>query len=111
MKLAISGKGGSGKTTIAGTLARIYAREGHHVVAIDGDPNPNLAVTLGIPAEMRAEIRPLPRDLMVEKTDAGGKKTQVLGTPPETVAAQYGVIAPDDVVMLLGSRVDHPGRG
>ncbi len=111
MKLAISGKGGSGKTTIAGTLARIYARQGHRVVAIDGDPNPNLAVTLGIPAAARAEIQPLPRDLMVERSDPGGKSVQVLGVPVDAVTAQYGAQSPDGVVMLLGSRVDHPGRG
>ncbi len=111
MKLAISGKGGSGKTTIAGTLARIYAREGHHVVAIDGDPNPNLAVTLGIPAGARAEVQPLPRDLMVDRTDASGRSVQVLGVPAQTVTEQYGIHAPDGVVMLLGSRVDHAGRG
>jgi CO dehydrogenase maturation factor len=42
MKSAISGKGGSGKTTIAATLTRILARRGLPVLAIDGDPNPNL---------------------------------------------------------------------
>ncbi len=52
MRIAISGKGGSGKTTLAGTLARIYARQEHRVPAIDGDPNPNLAVT---PAIVKAD--------------------------------------------------------
>src|SRR5262245_66425968 len=45
MKIAIVGKGGSGKTTVAGTLARVFADEGHKILAIDGDPNPNLALT------------------------------------------------------------------
>ena len=44
MKIATVGKGGSGKTTVAGTLARILAGEGCKVLAIDGDPNPNLAL-------------------------------------------------------------------
>ncbi|MGH2840115.1 MAG: AAA family ATPase, partial [Solirubrobacteraceae bacterium] len=48
MKLAIAGKGGSGKTSISGTMARLLARSGHNVLAIDGDSNPNLALTLGI---------------------------------------------------------------
>ena len=42
MKIGISGKGGSGKTTISATLARVFARQGFPVLAIDGDPNPNL---------------------------------------------------------------------
>jgi CO dehydrogenase maturation factor len=54
MKLAIAGKGGSGKTSISGTLCRLLARDGHRVLAIDGDSNPNLALTLGIdPARRR----------------------------------------------------------
>ena len=48
MKIAISGKGGVGKTTISGTLCRLLGRKGHPVLAIDGDPNPNLSVVLGI---------------------------------------------------------------
>ena len=48
MKLAIAGKGGSGKTTITGTLARVLAQDGRRVLCIDDDTNPNLAVTLGM---------------------------------------------------------------
>src|SRR5262245_66108399 len=48
MKIAIVGKGGSGKTTVAGTLTRVFADEGHKILAIDGDPSPNLALTLGM---------------------------------------------------------------
>ncbi len=48
MKLVVAGKGGSGKTSISGTMARLLARDGHRVLAIDADSNPNLALTLGI---------------------------------------------------------------
>ena len=48
MKLAVGGKGGAGKTTIAGTLARVFAERGQRVVAIDDDSNPNLALTVGV---------------------------------------------------------------
>lgn len=51
MKLAIAGKGGAGKTTIAGTLARQFARQGYEVLALDNDLNPNLSLTVGIAAE------------------------------------------------------------
>lgn len=64
MKIAIGGKGGVGKTTIAAALARLFAKAGYEVLAIDADPDANLASALGFPnadqitpiAEMKALI-------------------------------------------------------
>ena len=56
MKLAIAGKGGAGKTTISGTLARQLARQGYEVLALDNDLNPNLSLTVGIPAEQLTHV-------------------------------------------------------
>jgi CO dehydrogenase maturation factor len=111
MKIAVSGKGGSGKTTITGTLARIYGQSGRSVLAIDGDPNPNLAVALGITHERSEGIAPLPGNLLVEQIDASGKKRSVLGTPLPDIIARYGAVAPDNVTLLVGCRVDHAGKG
>jgi len=55
MKLAIAGKGGAGKTTISGTLARQLGRQGYGVLALDNDLNPNLPLTVGIDASRRLQ--------------------------------------------------------
>lgn len=59
MKIAISGKGGVGKTTLTGILARLYADDGKKVLAVDADPDANLASALGIPPEKASKIIPL----------------------------------------------------
>lgn len=110
-RIAICGKGGSGKTTIAGTLARLLARRGHRVLAIDGDSNPNLAITLGIPPERAAAITPLPRTVLDRRFDESGVEHCVLTEEPEAIIRRYGVPAPDDVTLLLMGRVDHAGAG
>ncbi len=54
MKIAISGKGGVGKTTLAALVAQVYAAQGRDVLAVDADPSPCLAGALGFPDELRA---------------------------------------------------------
>ncbi len=70
LKIAITGKGGVGKTTFSGLLARLYAAEGNKVLAVDADPDANLASALGISAEAAAQARPLAEqaDLIEERT-------------------------------------------
>lgn len=70
MKIAISGKGGVGKTTLAALLARLLAKDGKKVVAIDADPNPNLAMALGI--KDTSKLVPIAEmaDLIAERTGA-----------------------------------------
>jgi CO dehydrogenase maturation factor len=72
MKVAVSGKGGAGKTTLAGVMARLLAEQGKNVLAIDADPDANLASALGFPRELAAEIVPLAdlKDLIRERTGA-----------------------------------------
>lgn len=111
MKLAISGKGGSGKTTLSATMARLYARRGFSVLAIDGDPNPNLGVALGVEPSALADLHPLPRTIIEERPDAEGVKQIVLAEPIGTITSQHGVLAPDGVTLVLTAHVDHPGKG
>lgn len=72
MKIAITGKGGVGKTTLASLLAYLYAEEGKKVIAVDADPDANLASALGIPSEEAEKIRPIAdmADLIEERTGA-----------------------------------------
>ena len=73
MKIAITGKGGVGKTTFAATLARLYAEEGRTVLAADVDPDANLGLALGFPEEILDSITPISkmRRLIEERTGAG----------------------------------------
>jgi CO dehydrogenase maturation factor len=72
MKLAISGKGGVGKTTLAALLSQIYADAGRDVLAVDADPSPCLAGALGFPGDLRAQLHPIAEmdELIEERTGA-----------------------------------------
>ncbi len=113
MKVAVAGKGGSGKTTIAGTLARALARAGDRVLAIDADPNPNLAVSLGLDPDAAARIRPVPHSLVHHAATAEGRYSVGMDVPPERIVAEYGAPAPDGITLLLIGRVelDQAGAG
>jgi len=77
-KLAITGKGGVGKTTLASVLARLYASDGHKVLAIDADPDANLGAALGISNEELKRITPIAQleELIHERT---GSKPGTIG--------------------------------
>lgn len=111
MRIAVAGKGGTGKTTIAGTLARSLARTGREVLAIDADTNPNLASVLGIPPERAERIVGLPRNLMQRQTDADGSTKVVFTGDPEALVREYGVLGPDKVRLMVMGRVGHGGAG
>jgi CO dehydrogenase maturation factor len=72
MKIAVSGKGGVGKTTVCALLAQVWAERGRKVLAIDADPSPCLARALGFPDEKRTALRPIVemKELIEERTGA-----------------------------------------
>ena len=68
MKLAITGKGGVGKTTLTALLAQAYAGAGRDVLAVDADPSPCLAGALGFPDELRVNLSPIAEmDALIEE--------------------------------------------
>jgi CO dehydrogenase maturation factor len=110
MKIAVCGKGGVGKTTISGLLCRTLGSKGIPVLAIDGDPNPNLALTLGLdPTTV------MPRALtsklleVFEKED--GKKYAKLNLPLGEVMDTYGIKTEDNVTLLAVGQPEHAGTG
>jgi CO dehydrogenase maturation factor len=112
MRIALAGKGGSGKTTIAATLARLLARRGYRVNALDDDPNPNLAQALGLAAEQLARLRRVPREqILAELVDADGHRSLHLTRPFEEVLAEYGARGPDDVGVLMMTGLLGAGKG
>jgi CO dehydrogenase maturation factor len=106
MKLVVAGKGGSGKTSISGTMARSLARDGHKVLAIDADSNPNLALTLGVPAEQMNSMPTLPRDLLM-RTAEGVELRQSL----DEICASHSLPGADGVTLLVMAHPQHAGTG
>jgi CO dehydrogenase maturation factor len=79
LKIAITGKGGVGKTTLSALLAHVFSERGHRVLAIDGDPATGLAAACGIPPHEAAAIEPVAEmeDLIYERT--GARKGEIGG--------------------------------
>ncbi len=113
MKIAISGKGGVGKTTFAATLARLYAAEGRQVLAADADPDANLGLALGFPQEILDEIVPIGsmKRMAAERTGANASNTFLKLNPrvddiPEKYGREY-----KGVRLLVMGTVDSAGSG
>src|SRR5262249_26070494 len=111
MKIAIGGKGGSGKTTIAGTLARVLAARGLPVGPLDDDSNPHSALPGGVPSGRAAVLPALPRDLLEERQDAQGQTSLELKTPTDDFIDRYGAPAADTLPLLVRGQPSHGGSG
>ena len=107
LRVAVAGKGGAGKTTLSSTLARLFAREGHDVIVVDGDSNPNVATALGIDREHAEAIQPLPMGLVSRNL----KGNAALKEPVMDIVRRFGGAAPDDVHVLKMAMPAHAEEG
>ena len=102
LTLGVVGKGGVGKTTVSGLLARALAGRGRQVVAIDTDSNPNLGLSLGLSLEETEAVPVLPRSVVV---GSGG------GTAAADLVAEYGRATPAGPTLLSAIKVAEAGAG
>ena len=113
MKIAVCGKGGVGKTFIAGSLAGQFAREGHPVIAIDADSSPNLARTLGLSAEQARAIMPVAENEELIRLKTGTDYSGVfrLSFTVDDIISRYAVPTPSGASLLVMGTVKAMGSG
>jgi CO dehydrogenase maturation factor len=113
MKVAVSGKGGVGKTLIAGGLARGFVERGFKTMAIDADSSPNLGLTLGLSAEETRKIVPISenKQLVESKTSTGYSGVYNLNFTVDDIVRQYSVVTPLGVNLIVMGTVQSMGAG
>jgi CO dehydrogenase maturation factor len=114
MKIAISGKGGVGKTTLSSGLALLLAEQGRNVIAIDADPDANLAIALGATPEDALACTPLVQEdeLILERTGAApGKGGMFILNPDVSDIVDRCGTTFNGVTMLKMGTVERGGSG
>lgn len=103
MKIVVAGKGGAGKTTVSGTLARSFARSGHRVIALDADTNPMLGISLGVGPEQTELLVGVRQGLDTGETE---HERSTAG-----FVERFGRDAPDGVRLVVANRIERPDPG
>ncbi len=112
LKIAVAGKGGSGKTTVSVLLAGVLARDGQRVLLVDLDSDPNLGAALGIPAD-----RAIPlihrAELVAERTGSAGEPGGmfILNPGVSDIAGKYAVPVSDRLSLLPVGTIERAGEG
>ena len=103
MKIAVVGKGGSGKTTTSAVLARTFARSGRPTLALDCDSNPNLGISLGLGEEASEHL--------VSVRDAVDAGEEAHASSADELVERFGVDAPDGVRLAVVTAIQNPEPG
>jgi CO dehydrogenase maturation factor len=113
VKVAVSGKGGVGKTLIAGGLAYFFTHKGLKTIAIDADPSPNLALTLGLPLEEARDIVPISenKELIESKTRTEYSGVYRLSFKVDDILRNFSVKTPFDINLIVMGTVRSVGSG
>ncbi|MFK5882715.1 MAG: carbon monoxide dehydrogenase accessory protein CooC [Sulfurospirillum sp.] len=114
MKIAITGKGGVGKTTLCGVLSRLFANDGFNVLAVDADPDANLASSIGVPEEEYEKLTPFSKmkDLAKKRTAAndGYGSLFILNPKVDDLPDEYCVEHKGVKLLSMGT-IDQGGSG
>jgi CO dehydrogenase maturation factor len=103
VKIAVVGKGGSGKTTTSSVIARTWARSGRETLALDCDTNPNLGISLGLGEEATERLVTV-RDAV----DAGDEEH---AASADDLVERFGTTGPDGVRLTVVSAIQNPEPG
>lgn len=106
MKIAVVGKGGSGKTTVAAILARSLAAQGREVIALDCDTNPNLGLSLGFGLERSSELAAIRQSMDEEAPDAA-----VHAATAAELLTRFGDVGPDGLRLAVVNKIEKADPG
>ncbi|HEX2029116.1 MAG TPA: AAA family ATPase [Nitriliruptorales bacterium] len=104
MRIGVAGKGGAGKTFVAGVLARTLARRGRRVIALDCDSDPNLALGVGLDEAAADALLPL-------LDQSSGARRLPDDLSPTELVERYAAAGPDGLDLVLAARAERAGGG
>lgn len=115
LKVAVSGKGGVGKTTFSAALGEFFSLNGYKTILIDADPDSNLAAALGIENEKRFKIKPLSleKELIKERVgvEPGEGGMFILNPRVDDLVDKYGLVVNPNLSLVVAGSIEKAGSG